>query len=92
MDEKKYEAGRVEISSAEYRDLVTEVTENRIGAMNAKSDKWRAEAERDMLKDELKKAKAEIEVLKNKLRTCSSLSWSPLRDSITTDQGGKNNG
>ena len=64
MDEKKYEAGRVEISSAEYRDLVTEATENRIAASEARSDKWRAESERDKLKAELDKAHAEIADLK----------------------------
>lgn len=67
MDEKKYEAGRVEISSAEYRDLVTEATENRIAASEARSDKWRAESERDKLKAELEKAQATIADLEQKL-------------------------
>lgn len=67
MEDKKYEAGRVEISSAEYRDLVEEATKNSIEASEARSDRWRAESERDKLKAELEKANAEIADLKTKL-------------------------
>lgn len=64
MEDKKYEAGRVEISSAEYRDLVTKATENRIAASDARSEKWKLERERDDLKKELESARAQITELK----------------------------
>jgi predicted nuclease with TOPRIM domain len=67
VEDKKYEAGRVEISSAEYRDLVKEATENAIAASEARSERWRVESERDKLKAELAKAEAEIADLKQKL-------------------------
>lgn len=67
MEDKKYEAGRVEISSAEYRDLVEEATKNSIEASEERSNRWRVESERDKLKAELEKANAEIADLKTKL-------------------------
>ena len=73
MEDKKYEAGRVEISSAEYRDLVEEATKNSIEAAEARSDRWRAESERDKLKAELEKANAEIADLRTKLSFYSNL-------------------
>ena len=39
MEEKKYEAGRVEISSAEYRDLVTQAVEAQKDASEARSER-----------------------------------------------------
>ena len=73
MEDKKYEAGTVQISSEEYRDLVTEATENRIAASEARSDRWKAESERDKLKVELENARAKITELQNKLQVYSVL-------------------
>lgn len=67
MEEKKYEAGRVEISSTEYRDLVTEAVEARRDASESRSEKWRAESERDKLKKELDVANKRIAELESVL-------------------------
>lgn len=53
MEDKKYEAGRVEISSAEYRDLVTEAVTAKNEAYQHRNEKWK-------LEDELKKCKKEL--------------------------------
>ena len=60
MEEKKYEAGKVEISSAEYRDLVTEAVTARHEASEMRSEKWR-------LEDTLKKTKEELELTRNRV-------------------------
>ncbi len=72
MGEQKYEAGRVEISSTEYRDLVTEAVTARQEASEYRSEKWRIERERDNLKEELaltRKRLEELEFILNNLRT-----------------------
>ena len=67
MDEKKYEAGRVEISSAEYRDLVTEAVESRESASHFRSENWKLESENKKLEEELSLTKKHVEELKSKL-------------------------
>lgn len=52
MEEKKYE-GIVQITSAEYRELVTEATENKLRYDNAISEKWNLESQIRNLKKEL---------------------------------------
>ena len=52
MEEKKYE-GIVQITSAEYRELVTEATENKLRYDNAISEKWKLESQIRELKKEL---------------------------------------
>ena len=69
MEDKKYEAGRVEISSAEYRDLVTEAVANEKAASDARSEKWKVEDERNKLKKELESARARIAELEGILQT-----------------------
>lgn len=69
MEDKKYEAGRVEISSAEYRDLVTEAVTNEKAASDARSEKWKVEDERNKLKKELESARARIAELEGILQT-----------------------
>ena len=49
MEEKKYEAGRVEISSAEYRDLIKDMVEAQKEASEARSRYWNMECERNKL-------------------------------------------
>ena len=71
MEEKKYEAGRVEISSAEYRDLVTEAVEARNSASQERSKRWELESELKKTKDELehtRKKVCELENIINALR------------------------
>lgn len=75
MEEKKYEPGRVEISSAEYRDLVKEATEARLEASDVRSRNWQLTSEKDKLKNELVEAQkkiAELECFIAKLQTITS--------------------
>lgn len=67
MEEKKYEAGKVEISSAEYRDLVTEAVEARRDASEIRSEKWKLESEKSKLSKELEEANKKIAELENVL-------------------------
>ena len=60
MEEKKYEAGKVEISSTEYRELIRDMVEARRDASENRSEKWRVENERDALKKELELAMKKI--------------------------------
>ena len=69
MDEKKYEPGKVEISSEEYRDLVKEAVEARRDASDIRSEKWRVESERDKLKKELEAANKKIAELEGIINT-----------------------
>jgi predicted nucleic acid-binding Zn-ribbon protein len=72
MEERKYEVGRVEISSTEYRDLVKEAVEARRDASDCRSEKWKVERERDNLKKELESATnriAELESVISNLHT-----------------------
>lgn len=71
-EDKKYEAGRVEITSEEYRDLVKEAIEARNDASHARSDRWKIEIERDKIAKELELANkkiAELESLVDSLQT-----------------------
>ena len=71
MEEKKYEAGRVEISSAEYRDLVTQAVEAQKDASEARSERWRIESEKSKLSQELEAANkriAELEAILSSLQ------------------------
>ena len=76
MEGKKYEAGRVEISSAEYRELVIDAVTNEKAAHDARSEKWKAESERDEAKKELEVARAKIAELERILQS--------LQGSMTT--------
>lgn len=75
MDEKKYEAGKVEISSAEYRDLVTEAVTARHEASEMRSEKWK-------LEDTLKKTKEELELTRKRVLELESINEA-LRGSWT---------
>lgn len=76
MEEKKYEAGKVEISSAEYRDLVKDMVEAQKDASEARSRSWSLQAENNKLKEELDLARkkiAELESLNAKLHGIAAL-------------------
>lgn len=64
MEEKKYEAGRVEISSAEYRDLVTEAVKAREEASQCRSEKWKLESEKKKAEEELAVVRKELDAIK----------------------------
>ena len=51
--EKVYEEGSVEITTTEYRDIITEMVENRKDAEHERTMRWRAEVELKALKEEL---------------------------------------
>lgn len=71
MEEKKYEAGRVEISSAEYRDLVEEAVEARNNASQERSKRWEVEGVLKKTEEELaltRKRVCELETLIEALR------------------------
>ena len=72
MDEKKYEAGRVEISSAEYRDLVKEAVESSEIASRLRNENWKLESENKKLEEELSLAKKHVEELISKLNMYES--------------------
>lgn len=87
MEEQKYEAGRVEISSTEYRDLVTEAVTARQEASEQRGERWRIERERDNLKEELaltRKRLEELEFILNNLR-------SPIDDCRSTPRREEDN-
>ena len=68
MEDKKYEAGRVEITSEEYRDLVTEAVMARRDASDERSEKWRVESEKKKVEDELHLTRKKIEELESVIR------------------------
>ena len=77
MEEKKYEAGRVEISSAEYRDLVKDMVDAQHDASETRSRNWSLQSENSKLKEEnalMKKKIEELECLNAKLQSIASLS------------------
>lgn len=81
MEERTYEAGRVEITSTEYRDLVREAVEARRDASDCRSEKWKVESERDRLKKELElatKKLAELESVISNLRVPRDIQTYPL--------------
>lgn len=76
MEEKKYEPGRVEINSAEYRDLVKDMVEAQKDASEARSERWKLSSENSKLKEELDLAKkkiAELECINAKLQSIAAL-------------------
>jgi uncharacterized coiled-coil DUF342 family protein len=85
MEEKKYEAGRVEISSAEYRDLVTEAVEARREASEARSEKWRLESENSKLKKELDETCKRVTELENIYKSLHSTSNYPINTPQPSD-------
>lgn len=77
MEEKKYEAGRVEISSAEYRDLVTTAVAAEKDASEARSRMWKAESERDKLAKELEETRKKVSELESILAALQASVPSP---------------
>ena len=80
MEDKKYEAGKVEISSAEYRDLIKDAVEAHMEASQTRSDKWRLESEKSKLSQELEAANkriAELESILSNLQTGLHHSYTP---------------
>lgn len=81
MEEKKYEAGRVEISSAEYRDLIKDMVEAQIEASENRSRCWSMESEKNKLANELEAANKRIAELE---RILSSLQvGTPIAPTVT---------
>ena len=76
MEEKNYEAGRVEISSTEYRDLVTEAVTARSELSHERSRRWEIE-------ETLRKTKEELELTKKKVCELKNISEAYIRTSPT---------
>jgi len=53
MAEKQYTPGTVTVSTEEYRDLITEMTEWKQSAETHRAQRWAAEKERDEARKEL---------------------------------------
>ena len=53
MENKVYEEGMVEITTTEYRDIITEMVENRKDAEFERDKRWKAEAKLKEVKEEL---------------------------------------
>ena len=51
-EKKEYEIGYVEITTQEYKDLITEAVENRKDAEKYLHDKWKVERENELFKNE----------------------------------------
>ena len=77
MEEKKYEAGRVEISSAEYRVLIKDMVEAQKEASDARSRMWEARSERDKLAKELEETRKKVSELESILATLQASVPSP---------------
>lgn len=76
MEEKKYEAGKVEITSTEYRDLVTQAVEARSEASRERSKRWELESELKKTQEELeltRKRVCELESINEALRSSSKI-------------------
>lgn len=65
--EKVYEEGSVEITTTEYRDIITEMVENRKDAEHERSLRWRTEAELKALKEENLEFQKHIAMLEARL-------------------------
>ena len=65
MTEKQYTPGAVSISTEEYRDLITEMTENKQNADQSRSQKWAAEKERDEARKDLESIKSKCTKLQD---------------------------
>ena len=53
MENKVYEEGMVEITTTEYRDIITEMVEHRKDAEYERERRWKIEAELRTVKEEL---------------------------------------
>lgn len=86
MEEKKYE-GTVQITSAEYRELVTEAVEATARYDAARSEKWQLERKISALEKELSEAKTELDACKNQLSQIAAYggtNWNPLYPNTIT--------
>lgn len=99
MEEKTYEAGRVEISSAEYRDLVKEAVKSSEDASRLRSEKWNLEGQLAKAHKEIaalsEKVEAMTEELSSYRQQCSYLTNSFINSTTHTavsNIGGNING
>ena len=69
---KEYEVGTVEITTTEYRDIITEAVENRKNAEYERDKRWKAETELKAAKEELVEVQKKVVVLEARL---ADLAW-----------------
>ena len=87
MEEKQYE-GKVQITSAEYRELVTESTESRLRYETCRSEKWQLESEVKKLEEELASTRKELDSFRNQLATRSVWHGNDQRTGSAYDSSG----
>ena len=100
MENKKQYEGTVSITSAEYRELVTDAVSAKAELSEVRSAKWKAESERDKLKTECEELRKQLDEALKKLNDCENLlnlhtgTYGYLRNpcATTTLNGGINNG
>jgi intein-encoded DNA endonuclease-like protein len=63
-NKKEYEIGYVDITTEEYKDIITEMVENRKDAEFERHLRWKAEAELKSVKSELEEVKAKLNEVK----------------------------
>lgn len=59
-NKKEYEVGYVDITTEEYKDIITQMVENRKDAEYERSHRWKAEDELKLVKEELEEVKKEL--------------------------------
>ena len=98
--EKQYE-GSVNITSAEYRELVTEAVSAEAELSEVRSAKWKLESERDKLKTECEALRKQLDEALKELNDCKNLlnlhtgAYGYLKNPCTTGttlNGGINHG
>ena len=98
-NEKKYE-GTVNITSAEYRELVTDAVTAKAELSEVRSAKWKLESERDKLQTECEGLRKRLDEALKKLNDCENLlnlhtgAYGYLKNPCTTTtlNGGINHG
>ena len=79
---KVYEEGMVEITTTEYRDIITEMVEQRKDAEYASRERWRAETELKKVKEELLETQKRVVELEARL---ADLAWAELQGANTEE-------
>ena len=69
---KVYEEGMVEITTTEYRDIITEMVEHKKDAEYEREKRWRTERELDNVKEELLETQKRVVELEARL---ADLAW-----------------
>lgn len=72
-NKKEYEVGYVDITTEEYKDIITEAVSNRKDAEFERERRWKAESENKLLKEEIALMRKKIAELESELRECFNI-------------------